>query len=312
MPPGLVAQESISHQVADRALSWVVANLDRFDPLARGDEIDPKAMKSLIELAVLCTSLDARPAFRGDGRLDRCLAQVRAMQHDPLFQERVFRTGKDFLPYTLFAIALRRGAPLAEDDRRRLQHLVDHGNVAVTEQVPYRSLEMRQVFDAAGLRHSLPSYATIYRDTTLARGINPSAASNFDAYSLTHTMFYLTDWGSRPPSAIPASHRARHTWLLEQMLGMSIRQGNWDLTGEFLLALHCLEATGSAWYVLGWEALAAAQWPGGMVPGPTYAAPAASDGQGADEIAAATFATCCHTTLVAAFAGGIGRPPAHA
>ncbi len=304
----LGGQECIPRRVADRALSWVVANLDRFNPLAGGDEINPMAMKSLIELAVLCTSLNECPTFQGDQRIEQCLAMVQAMQNDLPFQERVFRTGKDFLPYTLFAIALQRGAPLPDDDRRRLQHLVDHGNAAVTEQVPYRSLEMRQVFDAAGLRHPLPPYATIYRNTTLARGINPSAASNFDAYSLTHTMFYLTDWGARPPTAIPAAHRARHAWLLEQMLGMSIRQGNWDLAGEFLLALRCLGPTGSALYALGWEALSAAQWPDSMVPGPTYAPPPASADPDDDAIADAQFATCCHTTLVAAFAGGISQP----
>ena len=302
-------QASISHRIADRALTWVDANLDRFDPFASGNEVNNAAMKSLMELAVLYTSLEGRPAFQNDPRLDRFLALVQATQDHPPFQERVWRTGKDFVPYTLFAIALRRGGPLAGDDRRRLQYLVDHGNAAVTEQVPYRSLEMRQIFDAAGLRHPLPPYATIYRDTTLARGINPSAASNFDAYSLTHTMFYLTDWGSRPPTAIPASHRARHAWLLEQMLGMSIRQGNWDLAGEFLLALHCLGTTGSDIYALGWEALATAQWADGTMPGPTYVPPPAENSPSDKEVADAVFATCCHTTLVAAFAGGICTPP---
>jgi hypothetical protein len=303
----LADRNSPTAQVFAGALGWIDANLDRFDSIAGRVEPDTSKLKPLLELAVLCTSLMQRGDVRGDRRIERFLDLIRATHGNPIFRERVFRTGNDFVPYTLLAIALKRAGMLEQEDWRGLQYQVDHGNVTVSEQVPHRMLDLRHMLDSAGLDHRLPAYARLYRHTTLAKGVSPVSASTFDVYSMTHTLFYLTDWGAQPASAIPASHRKRLSWLIDQLLGMAIRRGNWDLSGELLLAAHCLGSTDSALYALGWEALIGAQWPDGAVPGPTYSgARAATPDQ--DGAASYVFDTCCHTTLVAAFAGGICAP----
>lgn len=206
-------------------------------------------------------------------------------------------------------MALRDRDFLHEDDWRSLQWLVDHGNIIANEDVPHRMLDLRHLLDTAGLQHQLPSYAKVYRDTTLAKGINPIAATNHNAYSITHTLFYVTDWGARPAfTIIPRSHRKRAAGLVEQMLGMALRRNDWDLAAEFLLSWYCLGVTDAPLYNLGWQALVDAQWTNGVMPGPSYNPQRAAEH---DEETAASyvFDTCCHTTLVAAFAGGICAPP---
>ena len=304
-----VADQAVAlHRVTDGALTWIDTHLNRFDPIGAGVEPDTAKLKPLVELAVLCTSLLPHGTFREDRRVHRFLQLVRHTYDNAIFRERVFRSGSEFIPYTLLATALQRGGLARNDDHRQLQYVVDHGNVATTERLPHRTLDLRHVLDGAGLRHRLPSYARLYRDTMLAKGINPISASSFDAYSVTHTLFYLTDWGAEPATAIPASHRPRARWLVEQMLGMTIRRGDWDLAGEFLLSCHCLGITDSPLYAVGWQALDGAQWPDGAMPGPGYN-PAKAAEQDEPSLATYLFDECCHTTLVAAFAGGIGAFP---
>ena len=295
--------------VADRALDWVAANLDRFDPVRGRDEPDRERLKALVELAVLCMCLSRQPAFQGDARLRRFPLLALQTYRTPIFGERLFRAGTDFIPYALLGAALRACGLLDDDEEwRALQGVLDRGNVAATERVPHRMLELRHLLDLAGFTHRIPSYSALYRRTTLAQRLNPIYVTNYDAYSITHALFYLSDWGAHPPVGIPPSHRARASWLVEQLLGMYVRRGDWDLVGELLLSCHCLRRTDSPLYALGWTAFIAAQWPDGAVPGRGYDPQEAARREG-EEHATYVFDRCYHTTLVAAFAGGLCPPP---
>jgi len=60
--------------------------------------------------------------------------------------------------------------------------------------------------------------------------------SREDAYGLTHTLFYETDFGRRPPSGAVAARRDAVLVDVEGLLARYLDQGDYDLLGELLMA----------------------------------------------------------------------------
>lgn len=145
------------------------------------------------------------------------------------------------------------------------------------------------------------------RASNLGRQVNPIYLSDYDIYSITHTLFYLTDFGRLPETQLSSVRRRRACEIVGKLLAMQIYRGNWDLVGELLLSHHCLGAT-SDFYASGWQALLAAQWPDGAVPGPNYRSQA-TEGMNDTDRQSYVFKHCYHTTLVAALVGALCPMP---
>jgi hypothetical protein len=160
------------------------------------------------------------------------------------------------------------------------------------------------VLDAGQFRHDLPSYAVLGQSSIVSKPVNVIYLTNAEAYSITHGLFYLSDFGSRPVVGLSQSQREHMEWVVDRILGMYIRAGNWDLVSELLVSCHCLGSTGSDTYALSWRALCGAQWPCGAVPGPYYKAEKANSLTGAKN-REYVFEQCYHTTLVTALAGAL-------
>jgi hypothetical protein len=175
------------------------------------------------------------------------------------------------------------------------------------ERPPHRLLELRWLLDSADLAHRLPSYGVLCRASNLGRQVNPIYLSDYDIYSITHTLFYLTDFGRLPETQLSSVRRRRACEIVGKLLAMQIYRGNWDLVGELLLSHHCLRAT-SDFYASGWQALLAAQWPDGAVPGPNYRSQA-TEGMNDTDRQSYVFKHCYHTTLVAALVGALCPMP---
>ena len=124
---------------------------------------------------------------------------------------------------------------LRGEDRHVIQAVVDHGYVTATEEVGFRDLDLRHLLDLGGYRHHLPSYRSLYRQTVLGRGGPVLSFNHADAYSVTHTLFYLSDFGARSIDAIPQRELPYVRWILQVLLGQYLLLKDWDLVAELLL-----------------------------------------------------------------------------
>jgi hypothetical protein len=288
--------------MADRAIDWLSANLDRFEPFRGRFERDWPTHRALVELALIGMCLRRQTIFADDARVARLLERVLQTYRHPVYREIAFRHGGDFVadafvPVALYACGLLDG----DDERRALQSLIDNGNILLRSRAPHKTLELIHVLELGGFRYRLPS-AVACLQRFGSKPMNLIEMTNDDAYVITHTIFYLSDFGARLDFAIPVKQRRDLSWVVHHLLGMCVREGHWDLVGELLLCCHSLRLTGSPLYTVGWRAFLTAQRPDGAVPGPHYD-PAQLNALAASDRREYLFQSCYHTTLVAALAG---------
>jgi hypothetical protein len=139
------------------------------------------------------------------------------------------------------------------------------GYPAVTETVPYRVLNNQYFLWKSGLTRREPSWQTLYKRTILARAHCIAYLDRDDAYSITHTLFYLTDFGNRP-LPLPDSEQTRINEIIEALLVHYWRTSYWDLVGELLINLECLNMGKSVCYTGSAKAFQQAWLKNGAVP----------------------------------------------
>lgn len=294
--------------MADRALDWLIVNLDRFEPFQGQPKRIWRKQKALAELALISLCLHRQTAFADDPRLDRCLGLILQTHRNPVYREILFRQSDDyftdfatdvFVPLALHACGLFDDA----DEWQAIQNLLDHSNILFRSRGPDSMLELIHLLDLGGFRYHLLSPAT-YLNRILQRSANIIRITHDETYTITHIIFYLSDFGVRRDFSIPDKQRQQLSWLVEHLLGMYVRDKHWDLVGELLICCHCLRQTHSPLYAIGWQAFLGAQRPDGAVPGPRYD-PKQEAALAADRRSEYFFHHCYHTTLVATLAGAL-------
>jgi hypothetical protein len=157
--------------------------------------------------------------------------------------------------------------------------LLRRGNLLrAAEVVPYRVLEREHALYKSGWTRDEPRWRHLARATVLLQCNNPAAWDDEAAYSVTHTLFYLTDFGNRD-AHLSLSELDRAVDTVECLLLHYWRIGHWDLVGELLVNLNCLRNCGSPIYEAAARAYHAAWREDGTVPG-THRAIRASPARG--------------------------------
>lgn len=169
--------------------------------------------------------------------------------------------------FELMYAALAPAGTDAEAPRAVLARLAADGYMAPRRKSPYLHLEARYHADLAGAEHRFASYRELYASSLPARAAALPVA-DLDVCVVTHTVFYLGDFGLRDPG-LTEEERAEVLGVVERLTEHSVGLGEWDLVGKLLLAQFCLGAdplatpSGAA----GFRMLAEVQSPGGAIPG---------------------------------------------
>ncbi|MFF8606816.1 DUF6895 family protein [Streptomyces sp. NPDC015346] len=320
-------------QLVAGALGWLGRNLDHFDPFsASARSATHTKAKAALELALLChcaarTEGGAAPeGLTAPEELTGATALVHKLWQDPEFPRLFDEVPRYAATYGLIYAAL---APDGIDDtqcratvaRLAPDFLSPHGKS------PYRRIEIRYYADKAGVRHGIEPYAELLprspllalraagpedppsrdraaedgasrdgaaENPTPRNGAAPLATS--EAYALTHTGFYLGDFGRTAPG-LAGGALAHARDLVDRMLRHCVEHDRWDLAAElvltqFILGDEPLHTPSGAAAV---ECLLRAQRPDGAIPGRS-AALTASPSATAGEF----FGKAYHTTLVTA------------
>jgi hypothetical protein len=283
--------------LAAGALHWIHRNLEFFDPTSGNTEL-PKAAKAkaALELALLChhwTRLEP-----GDEGLAEATAILRRVWRWPDFVQVIAAATGWVRQYELVYGALAPDGITDGPHQDTLAKLAAEGYLESPGTSPAVRLETRYYADIAGVSHRMEPYDELYESSLLATRTTALPVTHRDAYDITHSVFYLTDFGFRDPG-LTGDERERALRIIGQLTDHCVRRDEWDLAAEFILAQFCLGAdpvrtpSGAA----GIARLAQAQLPDGAIPGRSPAQRAADSATAVD-----FFRKAYHTTLVTALA----------
>ncbi|NXY95228.1 hypothetical protein HYE82_12695 [Streptomyces sp. BR123] len=285
-------------------LGWLSGNLDHFDPFAAGAPSAPLGRaKAALELALLCHCA-ARLADPPEA-LGEAGALVRKLWQDPDLPRLFAYIPKYGSTYGLAYAAL---APDAIDDTQVRATLagLDAGFLAPQGKSAYQRIEICHYADKAGVRHTIEPYAELLPDSPLVafRAAEPGDPASEDgtpltepqAYAVTHTAFYLGDFGRTAPG-LDGSALAHARDLVDRLLVHSVEHDRWDLAAELVLTQYILgtEPLDTPSGAAAVECLVRAQRPDGAIPGRSAALEAHPSASGRE-----FFRKAYHTTLVTA------------
>src|SRR5216683_1909756 len=184
-------------------LNWLTQNLEHFSPWREGKLTD-KGLQAFAELSILYAHLEQWKA--------RSLCQQLSLDNSLVTWRKFILDHCEYQPYAEVArkrpalaiyfllpyLMLRTGGYTScyyEDTLRRLERW---GYPRATEVVPYRFMDQQYFLWKSGYLSREPKWYKLYRDTILPHVRSSVYIDRDAAYSITHTIFYLTDFGNRP------------------------------------------------------------------------------------------------------------------
>jgi hypothetical protein len=274
-------------------VGWLDRRLRTFSP-CRGGYPEAWRLKAFGELALVVTYLQQWGHLRGHRSLRRWRAFIADHLDDRVYGELARKQPAVafayLAPYLMFRSTGYR-SPYLEDT---LRLFVRRGFLAAQESVPYRVMERAHALWKSGYLPAEPKWRRLARPTALLKRGNPLAWDDDAAYSVTHTLFYLTDFGNRPGplTKVEADHAVR---IVECLLVHYCRIRHWDLVGELLINLNCLPSARSLIGEAAVRRYRSAWRKDGAVPPLGPRPPGLRDGEGPRD----PFRRYYHSTLVA-------------
>lgn len=292
-----------------RAGGWITAHLSCFQP-DRNGKFDGAGVQSFAEgcLTYCCADgwdSSVTNALVGNGGValwgDHLAAQVERQDFAELSIKHPATCFPLLLPYLTLRAAGRRSScyDQAVATLRRLG-LPDDAEV-----VPYRAFDWRYFMWRSGF-DSEPAWLRSYEATFLAKCRDTLVVDNELAYAMTHTIFYLSDFGGCQVR-LSSQERQRVSEIFDSLIIHYIRLGHLDLLGELLIGSVALRQENQVTdaCALGLKYFWRFAEADGRVP--PFARQTVEGGRAEPE--SGLFQSCYHTTLVAFLLAGaiVGR-----
>jgi hypothetical protein len=252
---------------ADRAIEWLGERLHHFGfPRSHDASVLP-LVKPIGELAILCDLLLRHPKGsrfhelgvewleRAWGEIDegRLLTTLIARRPDLIYRVSTY-------------IPFYRNGFRSKTFENTVRRVLRVQGITALEYFGWPGLEIAVSLDELGIDPPARwTPARSFRETWLHQCPEPASITESAAYSLSHTVFYLTAFGQRP-QRLPVKHR-RYVSRWAPVWGeYYYRKQHWDLMSEMVMVLRCLGQPDNR----DWSSrLCAAQEASGLVPGPT-------------------------------------------
>lgn len=222
---------------ANRSITWLDENLERFYPIV--DPKDTSSLQAFSELSLLYVYLaewkDEFSAFPSKKWMDFILKNIERPDFAQMARKRPSITFSFILPYLM----MRSIGYRSEYYEDTLKFLDEWAFFRSIEVVPYRVLDLEFMYWKSGYREQDPNWIHLFNQTLLARCKDPLFLDDEAAYSITHTLFYLTDFGNHP-LILSNMNSNRMTDIVECLLVHYLRVQNWDILGELLINLNVL------------------------------------------------------------------------
>lgn len=291
---GLAVSSHLSEALA-ASEGWLASGVARHLSALAEDRTDlfPRKLKALCEIAFLEHCVTHRPGRALGRALERVLGPLWSGGELLALWRFNLAHANLFLPLGAAAVAAFGGSAAVSADLRTLVELsLRHRK----ERLPFRSLDLLHgTFRLTGdeeffVRLKRTAAGGCLGELRFVHDFDPS-----DDYALTHTVFYLTDFGRRPwPPDLAAADRIEG--VLDMLSERAETEWNLDLLAEYLLARQMLGLAGGR-AAREAELLAGSQHDDGYWPGPADLTEVLEEkGAMPDET---IFFSHYHTTLVA-------------
>ncbi|MEU2118433.1 hypothetical protein ABZ567_22975 [Streptomyces sp. NPDC016459] len=275
---------------------WIGQHAGYLDsPAGRAELPVTPRVKALLQLALLRRHWGY--AAPDDPVLTEVTGVVERAWGRPDFPELLTLDRRYARQFELMYAALAPAGAGADAPGAVVARLSADGYLAPRRKSPYLHLEARYHADLAGAEHCFASYRELYETSVPARAAAVPVA-DLDVCVVTHTVFYLGDFGLRDPG-LTEEERGELLGVVERLTERCVGLGEWDLVGKLLLAQFCLGADplGTPSGAAGFRMLAEVQAPGGAIPGRSVVRRAPADATPVD-----FFRRSYQATLVTALA----------
>ncbi|WP_431042761.1 DUF6895 family protein [Streptomyces sp. P1-3] len=288
---------AIAHQVAVKALGWLHRHCEfgALPPDTTADLGDPNSVYKPLGETALAGSLVLRESAAGSAEIQAArelldFSWVQLREGDMLY-ERQLRHQLMTDPLETYAHFARSGYR-HEGMERLLRHNAGLRSVRAIEHMPNRKLAVANAARVARIDYDV-DWVRLTQATWLGATPEPWAIDWMTAYSVTHTVFHLTDWGARPEGLPRQISRYLSTWV-PVWIDIWREVAQWDLVAELMIVGCCLREPVCDPET--WALLAEVQHEDGLLP---------RDGDPVSEDPEQRFNDHQHTAVVAAVAGTI-------
>ncbi len=281
-----------------KGLNWLVENRNYFNPFINGiDEPSEKYQTALAELALICFRLNSRESHGIQeykhrmlpDQMDFLIKVIKDSYECPALCYYPFKVDQRSISGHLILWLLLRSlgieTPIPKED---FQELISNGGIESLPRPAFRDIELVYLLELGGFSHRLRPIHELYGETFLAK-TSISSIRPEDIYDMTHTLFYITDFGRFVPQYISKSEEEKITGFLKALMIIMADLKNWDLVSELIISCHCLGVSEDDSINSSWNLLENVQHSSGYIPGWGFK-------ESCDDHT--TFWRCYHPTLV--------------
>jgi hypothetical protein len=232
---------AMAQTVGRRAVEWLGLEHSR----ALEDDvfwapIGDAALKSAYDI---CLLLWCRAVLLGsplDDYFQPLSATVLRIVSSPLYVKTLHAHARAVHLYGLPYAAARALGSDNNVARTALTEIVASGAPVFVERRPYEQLALMHFLESVELPAAADlDVAAIAATTLLAQQPNPGKLLPADAYTIAHTVFYLTDFGRRPLGGLRQTAETTCD-IVQKLLDRFQSSDDADLTAELAVALACL------------------------------------------------------------------------
>jgi hypothetical protein len=225
-------------QTLDKAIEWININIDYFD-LSLEKHNKYVRLKSLVELSLFIGLYHRKFGITHDYRIEKIINFILKSLNNSNYIDRLMRMPALLIGHAcIYSSLLDCGIDLKEY-KHYIQKVANQNYVFAKERSPYRLLDLSYILGKSGIKHNLPNIKSLYKKTFLYRNPNVIFLDNDDVYSITHTIFYLSDFGFKKLE-VPDYQLPQIKWVIGTLMGLYLIKKNWDILSELLICCHCL------------------------------------------------------------------------
>lgn len=286
--------------VFDNALAWLYKNLDHFSIRSDANTLEEDySLKALNELVFFSALYKRKYGILDDDKIKKFISFAAAELSNSNYLDKVIRNQESFLAYAGICEGMLECGIEIKGLRDTLKTVVNQGYVTSAERVPFKIMDLRRTLHALNIEHNLTKFNDIFRKTLLYKDPPLPLLHLQDAYIITHTIFYLADFGLREIFGLPSKRISAIQNIITSLAGIYLYEKNWDILAELLICCYCLRWFPYPLYEIAWDSLLNVQRSDGSIPGPRSLNEKMKETASTDKT---YFEQNYHTTLVTALA----------
>lgn len=223
----------------EKILSWLYNNLSYFDP-RKDSEIATKSiqLKAFVELIFLYNMFDKGAIFSRNEALKISVEDLinEVIEDIDFSSYSILESG--YLPVPAIVEEYKRSLDSSHCLSHKLAEQVSFKLDMFSRKIPYRQLDTKYSLNKAGIESNLRNELQLFGETTLGKLKNQLLLTDDAVYSITHTIFYLTDMGRRDISFLTS--KFYNDVFLKLIVYYQLKQ-NMDILSELVISLSFLK-----------------------------------------------------------------------